>query len=104
MTLSEKTLWEKLRRNSFNLRFRRQHPINNYIADFYCHEIRLVIEVDGPIHLKEENNQNDKNRTAEMEKYGITVLRFTNDEVLFKINEVLEKIQIKVDFLLLNQS
>ncbi len=63
-------------------------PINKFIADFYCHTLKLVIEVDGEIHNTEENREYDDNRTAEFERYGITVLRFTNDEVFTNIEKV----------------
>ena len=55
MTPCEKLLWERLRRKNIRgVKFRRQHPIEYYIADFYCHEARLVIEVDGPVHERED--------------------------------------------------
>ena len=77
-----------------------QPPINIFIADFYCHAIKLVVEVDGKIHNKEENKDNDLNRTAELESYGITVIRFSNDEVLEDIEEVRNKIELECKRLL----
>jgi len=88
MTRSEELLWERLsRKQLMGLRFRRQHPIDIFIADFYCHKVKLVIEIDGEIH----NSQRDYDigRSAEMEKYGIKVIRFTNEDVEFKIEKVL---------------
>ena len=68
MTPAEKELWWKLRNsNLFGAKFRRQHPIACFIADFYCHELKLVIEVDGPIHFQNEKSASDENRTAEFE-------------------------------------
>lgn len=94
MTPAEKLLWNRLRnRKVANCKFRRQHPIDTFIADFYCHEKKLVIEIDGKIHNKQK--QYDINRTAEMQNYGITVIRITNDEVekeLEKVVEVIEKV------------
>ena len=67
MTICEKLLWEKLSRKQISgLRFRRQHPIDFFIVDFYCHEARLVIEIDGEIH--QQQKEYDDGRSAEMEK------------------------------------
>ena len=60
MTSAERFLWQALQVNEWNLKFRRQHPMRNYIADFYCHAIKLVIEVDGDIHNTEEAKQYDE--------------------------------------------
>ena len=63
MTPCEKILWQHLRSNKIaGCKFRRQHPIKFYIADFYCHEARLVIEVDGPIHDRNDRQEHDKQR------------------------------------------
>ncbi|HKL07325.1 MAG TPA: endonuclease domain-containing protein [Bacteroidales bacterium] len=76
-TKAEIALWDILRKKQMmGLRFKQQHPIRIFIADFYCHAIKLVIEVDGDIHNAEENKEYDQNRTAELENYGITVIRF----------------------------
>nr|WP_321406506.1 DUF559 domain-containing protein [uncultured Carboxylicivirga sp.] len=96
MTPAEKVLWFELRsRKLKGLKFRRQHPINCFIADFYCHENKLVIEIDGEIHKYQK--QYDINRTAELERYGITVIRFENEEVLFHVSKVLRRIVEVVD-------
>jgi very-short-patch-repair endonuclease len=93
MTESEQVLWEHIRnRKHRKLKFRRQHPIGTFIADFYCHEIKLVIEVDGEIHELPENKEYDIGRNAEMEDMGIAVIRFTNDEVLNSMSSVLKRI------------
>ncbi len=97
MTPAEKILWRHLKnRNIFGVKFRRQHPISYFIADFYCHELRLVIEVDGPIHLLKERKEKDLNRTAEFDRLGIEILRFTNDEVKSKIRKVINDIRNKI--------
>ena|ERR1039457_3323851 len=102
-TAMENALWEKLKnRNILGVKFRRQHPISFYIADFYCHELRLVIEVDGPIHQQSEKNAKDLNRTAEFERMGITILRFTNQEVEYNIKHVILKIQGVINDIRLN--
>ncbi|WP_320019573.1 endonuclease domain-containing protein [Labilibaculum manganireducens] len=95
MTESEKLLWTEIRNRKLNgLKFRRQHPINIFIADFYCHEIKLVIELDGNIHDYEENKEYDEGRTAELEYLGVKVIRFTNEEVMNSMNKVLAQIKV----------
>ena len=96
LTETEIILWDYVSNNKLGVRFRRQHPIANYIADFYCHEKKLVVEIDGGIHLTKEQIEKDKMRDIEMTALGITVLRFTNDEVSLGINEVIEKIKTKL--------
>jgi very-short-patch-repair endonuclease len=92
-TEAEKTLWEKLRNNQIKgLKFRRQHPINLYIADFYCHKLRLIIEIDGEYHNLKEQVLNDLERTEELTRMGLDVMRLKNDEVLNNIDSVLLKI------------
>jgi very-short-patch-repair endonuclease len=94
MTKAEKTLWVHLRRKTVNgKRFRRQHPIDQFIADFYCHEAKLVIEVDGGIHMSKNQKERDEMRTFELQSKGINVIRFTNDEVLFDIDNVIKRIE-----------
>jgi very-short-patch-repair endonuclease len=93
MTDAEKLLWDKIRnRKLYGLKFRRQHPAHFYIADFYCHEKRLIIEVDGGIHLDANVKEHDENRTAELDRFGITVIRFTNDQIFEHLPQVLEEI------------
>jgi len=91
MTKSEELLWERLKGKQLcRLRFRRQHPIDMFIADFYCHKVRLVIEIDGEIHKQQK--EYDIGRSAEMGKYDIKVIRFSNEEVEFEIESVIRKI------------
>jgi very-short-patch-repair endonuclease len=92
MTKSEILLWEKLKgKQILGLKFRSQHPIDIFIADFYCHKARLVVEIDGEIH--EGQIEYDDGREAEIEKYGIIVIRFTNDEVINDVISVVDKIE-----------
>ncbi|MBS2099857.1 endonuclease domain-containing protein [Carboxylicivirga linearis] len=82
MTKAELILWGKLKgKQILNLRFRTQHPIDIFIADFYCHRIKLVIEVDGDIHLKQQQIEYDIGREAELNNGGIKVIRFSNLEI-----------------------
>ncbi|MBS2212007.1 endonuclease domain-containing protein [Carboxylicivirga mesophila] len=96
MTIPEKILWEYLRNKKiFNLRFRAQHPIDIFIADFYCHQLKLIIEIDGKTHLSKKEQEYDIDRTAEFQHYGITVIRFTNEQVLGEIHNVIRVIEEK---------
>ena len=76
--------------------FRRQHPIEFYIADFYCHKLRLVIEVDGEIHTENEIQSHDEGRTGELERFGIKVIRFTNIQILHDSDLVVGKINASI--------
>jgi very-short-patch-repair endonuclease len=88
-TPAEDALWQILRnRKTHELKFRRQHPILFYIADFYCHELRLVVEADGGIHSTPAQMEKDRERTANLEANGIRVVRFTNKQVLERQDEV----------------
>jgi len=93
MTLPEILLWKKLKdRKIFNVKFRKQHPISIFIVDFYCHEHKLVIEVDGEVHNDEKIIDYDLGRSTELNKFGIKVIRFTNDEIIYNIDSVITKI------------
>ena len=93
MTNAEKILWKRIRNRKLkSFKFRRQHPIDIFIVDFYCHEVRLAIEVDGEIHNLKEKKEYDENRTAHLNSLGIRVIRFSNSEVEDDINSVLDKI------------
>lgn len=94
MTKAEMILWEKLKgKQMLGLRFRSQHPIDIFIADFYCHPIKLVIEVDGGIHDSTEQKEYDIGRTAELNYWEIEVIRFINEEIEKDINLVIDKIK-----------
>ena len=93
MTTAEKILWEELRNNKTGYKFRRQHPIGDYIADFICIEKNLVIEVDGGYHNTMEQMQDDTVRTIDIERIGYTVIRFTNDDVEMNLPTVMLKIK-----------
>ena len=90
MTAAEKKLWYSFLRNHKYI-FLRQKPIDNYIVDFYCSELKLVIEIDGETHITEKDKKYDKERTKILKSYGLKVLRFWNDDVLNGI-EVVSKI------------
>ena len=90
-TEAEKKLWYGFLR-SFRHRVLRQRPIDNYIVDFYCAKLKLVIEVDGDSHFREDAYRFDEKRTKILEGYGLRVLRFTNIEVLKNFEAVCEAI------------
>ena len=100
-TESEKILWARLNRNQIKgLQFRRQHPINAFIVDFYCAKIKLVIEIDGSIHDIPEYHLHDVGRSAMLEDFGFTVIRFTNEQIMNEIDYTVEQIEIIVQKLL----
>lgn len=93
MTVAEHQLWEHLKGKKMpGFRFRPQHPINIFIADFYCHPLKLVIEIDGGIHMSKEQKEYDANRTAELNNWGLKVIRFSNEEIEHGISSVISQI------------
>lgn len=104
MTEAECLLWEELRNKKFPVKFRRQHPLGKYIADFYSHKLKLVIELDGNIHLKPEVKAYDISREDEIISLGLTVIRFKNEEVIYNMDGVLSKIKKLVDSFIANNS
>ncbi|WP_332914729.1 endonuclease domain-containing protein [Algoriphagus boritolerans] len=94
LTPAERILWDVLKnRQMEGYKFRRQHPINRYIADFYCHELRLVIELDGGVHNKVDQREHDSNRDIIIREFGIQILRFKNEEVMNDPKNVVEKVK-----------
>jgi very-short-patch-repair endonuclease len=92
-TFAEEILWTYLRSRPLGFKFRRQHPYSNYILDFYCHGLKLVIELDGSIHDPEEVKQNDEIRQRQLEQDGFTFLRFSNQEIKSNSEQVFQKIE-----------
>ena len=92
-TPAEDELWQSLRSDKLGFNFRRQHSIGNFIADFVCLTSKLIVEADGGIHELPENKEYDEMRTRELTEMGFQVIRFSNDEILDKHEEVL--VQIK---------
>lgn len=91
-TDAESLMWRLLRGRQLGTKFRRQHPIASYILDFYCHEHRLAIELDGGQHYTPDGLAADAARTEILKQHGITVMRFSNREVLLETEAALEKI------------
>jgi len=93
ITKTEKILWNEIRNRKISgYKFRRQHPVGQFIVDFFCPGKELVIEIDGGIHQEEDAKERDENRTAELERLGLRVIRFTNEEVLADLDRVIHKI------------
>jgi len=100
-THAEMILWSYLRQKPLGCKFRRQHPIANYVADFYSHELKMVIEVDGNIHNDNDVILKDMERQKDLEMRGISVLRFTNNEVEKYLETVIKKIE---NYIIINRS
>ena len=92
MTESERVLWNALRKNIKSYKYRRQHPIGDYIADFLCTQAKLVIEVDGGYHSTPEQQIEDQWRTEFLQGKGYRVIRFSNEEVDTGIMQVINRI------------
>jgi very-short-patch-repair endonuclease len=93
MTPAESILWEHIRNKKLGAKFRRQHPIEAYILDFYCHELKVGIEVDGSIHEYGDNKLYDTYRTLHLKEYDIKIIRFRNEEVLNNLDEVIARLK-----------
>ncbi len=89
-------LWSTPRRDALGVRFRRQHPIGPYVADFACYPLKLVVEVDGATHLTDEERDHDARRDSDLERESWRVLRFANDDVYEGLDEVLEVIGLAI--------
>ncbi len=97
MTHAETVLWMHLKLGIKGLKFRRQHPVGIYIVDFYCHKLKLIVEADGKIHEKNEVKEFDKQREDTLQNMGYLIIRFTNEEIINKIETVLAAIELKVE-------
>ncbi len=94
MTDSEKKIWELLRgKKVLGLKFRAQHPMYLFIADFYCHQLKLVIEIDGGIHKQPDQKEYDISREDELKRWDIKVVRFTNEEIEEDLHKVERQIK-----------
>lgn len=97
-TPAERKLWKYLRKNQINnLKFTRQKPIGKYIADFYCHKLKLVIEIDGDRHYKNQEPEKDKVRDEFFKNQNLKVIRFNNYDVYKNIEGVLKTIWKEVE-------
>ena len=98
MTDAERRIWAKIRMKQLKgYQFYRQKPIGDYIVDFFCPRVKLVIEVDGSQHFSDETTEYDKIRSEYLSSLGLKVLRFTNTEVLTHIESVIESINENIE-------
>jgi very-short-patch-repair endonuclease len=96
-TKAEEMLWERLRNNQIEgVHFRRQHPFDRYVPDFYAHTISLVIETDGSIHDEKSVKFSDADREHILKLFGLYILRYSNEEVYNSIDDVIEDIRLTV--------
>ncbi len=96
-TEAEIFLWSQLGYiNIPRVRFKRQHPVLYFIADFYCHQAKLIIEIDGGYHNSPEQFRYDVNRNNELEELGLKVIRFTNEQVFNDIENTLKTIEKEI--------
>lgn len=96
MTQAELVLWEYLRQRPLGVKFRRQHPLGIYVVDFYCHKLKLIIEVDGSIHDLQTVKEADVERQRQLEMDGLKVVRFTNEEILKTKEIVIEQVNLLI--------
>ena len=99
MTISEIILWQEIRRKNLGVQFHRQVPIDNYIVDFYCHELKLAIEIDGSSHDSDEALENDTIRQNKLEQLNVVFVRFDDREVKNDINNILKELEGKIKIL-----
>ena len=92
-TQAESVFWERVRNKRLGQRFRRQHVIGEYIADFVCLPLRLIVEIDGPYHADGETRAHDEQRTQYLTRLGYKVIRFTNDQVICNTDQVISTLQ-----------
>ena len=103
LTSAEQTFWLRLKEKFPEYKFRRQHPISIYVADFYCHKFKLVIEIDGSIHDSPEVKNNDERRQKDLENLHLTVIRFTNEQIKSDVENVLQFVSSTIENLTLKR-
>lgn len=97
MTLGEVALWREIKGKKLGVRFSRQIPIDRYIVDFYCKDLKLAIEVDGSVHFKEGQQEKDHIREERLESLGVTIIRFSDLDVKNNLSWVLEEIRNEIE-------
>jgi very-short-patch-repair endonuclease len=96
-TPAEATIWKHLRNRNLGFKFRRQHPILRFIIDFYCAELKLCVEIDGDTHVEADQQEYDAARTEYLEMLECKVIRFTNEDVRYHIQPVVQAIRETCD-------
>jgi very-short-patch-repair endonuclease len=98
MTQAEILMWDMLKNKQVRgYKFRRQHPVHQFIVDFYCHELKLIIEIDGKYHESEEQIELDYSRTELLQFQGLREIRFTNEAIINDISSVIKMIEEQMD-------
>ena len=92
-TLAETILWDNIKDEALGVKFLRQHIIGDYIVDFLARSEGLIIEVDGAYHAERQQKENDALRTDILQRMGYSVMRFTNEQVLYDIDSVIQQIK-----------
>jgi len=95
MSPPEIILWNQLKGKKLGYDFHRQKPIDNYIVDFFCSKLRLIIEVDGEVH--KDKGEDDIERQSKLESLGLKVLRFKASDIMKNLNNVLEAIEYYIE-------
>lgn len=103
-TEPEILFWSLLKQHFLGFRFKRQHPVSQYIADFYCHKSKLVMEIDGSTHLTEEAKGNDKLRDEYMQSLDLKIVRFSNEEVCKNGELAVKTLKNIIESITLNQN
>lgn len=96
MTQAEEIIWNYLKKNYREYHFRRQHPADIYVVDFYSHHLKLVIEIDGMIHSEPDKIIKDKEREEKLKGFGLDILRLNNDQVLCDFASVKDIIHLQI--------
>lgn len=91
-TDSEIKLWRRIKNKQLEVKFRRQFNISNFIVDFYCHECKLVVELDGWVHNIEEQIKKDQYKDSELKKLGYAVVRYQNSDIAYRLDWVVDNI------------
>ena len=104
MTDAELLLWMNIKAGINGFKFRRQHPIGNYIADFFCHKAKLIIEIDGSVQNQADVRILDEVRQKGLENLGYHVIRFTNNDIKLPIEKVIETIKGYINKLISTQN
>jgi len=98
-TLGEILLWQQIRLRKLGVQFHRQVPIHNFIIDFYCHELKLAIEVDGSSHTHPDQKEKDNVRDYTLQQLGVKVIRISDTDVKKNMDSVVRYLQHRVDLL-----
>ncbi len=88
-TKAEKMLWQKLKDSQLGYKFRRQHGIKQYVVDFYCPKLKLVVELDGDVHYFRKQQEHDWIKEKNLEKLGFKIIRYHNSEIIEDIDKVI---------------